>query len=134
MFVWIVGCTSLGMDCSLTVRPISGIRRCSFGEPTNVIEEICKQANHRNATCKRRGKNSWVCSSLESFPLPSLFILSSCFCYAFSWDFFSPVVFILGFVSKFLTIGAALSETLAGSRELLIDVYCGWNEGVANLR
>lgn len=124
-----MGCTGLGIDFSLTVRPISGIRHFSFAEPTNVIEEICKQASHRNATCKRRGKNSWVWSSLESFPLPSLFILSSCFCYDFSWDFF--LVFILGFVSlSFRTIRAALSEILAGSRELLIDVHCGWNGGV----
>lgn len=125
-----MGCTGLGIDFRLTVRPISGIRHFSFAEPTNVMEEICKQTSRWNASCKRRGKNSWVWSSLQSFPLPSLFILSSCFCYDFSWDFF-PCLRLGLCVFKFRTIRAALSEILAGSRELLIDVHCGWNGGVA---
>lgn len=64
------------------------------------------------------------------FPSPPFSSWAHAFVMIFLGIFF--LVFVLGFVSlSFRTIRAALSEILAGSRELLIDVHCGWNGGVA---
>lgn len=53
-----MGCTGLGIDFSLTVKPISGIRHFSFAEPTNAIEGICKQASLGMLLVKGEGRTA----------------------------------------------------------------------------